>query len=106
MEADRVHRQKQMVWGLVARTRTYCDSDSELEQFPSYAYCFDGIECGSPVAVGMIGCKHNKRTFLNGYDAMLEKIQPEMVICFGTPFDEMRGPIVPVDYMASRKGVR
>ena len=58
------------------------------------------------LAVFKIFCKRAKRTFLNGYDAMLEKIQPEMVICFGTPFDEMRGPIVPVDYMASRKGVR
>lgn len=71
---------------------------------PSYAYCFDGIEEGSTVAVGMIGCKHNKRAFLHGYDAMLEQIQPEMVICFGSPFDEMRGPIVPVDYITSRKG--
>ena len=74
--------------------------------FSSYTYCFDCIECGSTVAVGMIGCKHSKRAFLNGYDAMLEKIQPELVICFGRPFVEMRGPVVPIDYMASRKGVR
>ena len=73
---------------------------------PSYAYCFDGIEVGSTVAVGMIGCKHSKRAFLHGYDAMLEQLKPEMVICFGIPFNEMRGNVIPVDYMASRKGVR
>lgn len=73
---------------------------------PSYAYCFDGIEVSSPVAVGMIGCKHSKRAFLHGYDAMLERLKPEMVICFGSPFNEMRGNIIPIDYMASRKGVR
>lgn len=72
----------------------------------SYTYCFEGIEPGTTVAVGMIGCKHSKRAFLHGYDAMLAKINPERIICFGSPFPEMRGDIIPVDYMNSRKGVR
>ena len=72
----------------------------------SYTYCFDGIERGSVVAVGMIGCKRNKRAFLHGYDAMLEQIQPEMIMCFGKPFDEMRGHVISIDYRTSRKGVR
>lgn len=72
----------------------------------SYAYCFDGIEYGSTIAVGTIGCKHSKKAFLKGYDAMLEHIQPEHIICFGSPFNEMRGNLIPIDYMTSRKGLR
>lgn len=72
----------------------------------SYGFCFDGIEKGATVAVGMIGCKSNKRGFMQGYNTMLEKIQPEAIICFGKPFAEMKGNIFTVDYRASRKVVR
>lgn len=72
----------------------------------SFDFCFDGIEKGSVVAVGMIGCKHNKLGFLRGYNAMLEKIEPFAVICFGKSFDEMQGNLIVVDYLASRKVVR
>ena len=74
--------------------------------YPSYQFCFDGIEAGSCVAVGMIGCKSNRSGFMRGYDAMLEHIKPEAIICFGSPFKEMRGNVVSIDYLASRKGVR
>lgn len=74
--------------------------------YPSYAFCFDGIPENSCVAVGMIGCRGNRSSFMHGYDAMLEHIRPEAVICFGKPFNEMRGNIIPIDYLASRKGVR
>lgn len=72
----------------------------------SYDFCFEGVERGSVVAVGMIGCKHARKAFLNGYDYMLEKINPEAVLCFGNPFKEMRGNIIPVDYMQSRRKKR
>ena len=74
--------------------------------YPSYDFCFDGIAENSCVAVGMIGCKGNRSSFMHGYDAMLEHIRPESIICFGKPFQEMRGNIIPVDYLASRKGIR
>ena len=48
----------------------------------------------------------SKQEFLRGYDYMLSKIEPESIICFGTPFDEMRGNIIPVDYRSSMKMVR
>ena len=55
----------------------------------------------------MIGCKkNNKIHFMRGYNAMLEKIRPSKIICFGTPFNEMRGNIIEIDYMKSRKVVR
>lgn len=72
----------------------------------SFSFCFDGVEEGSIVAVGMIGCKRNRLNFMRGYQAMLERIRPEAVICFGEPFPEMRGNVVTVDYRASRRAVR
>ncbi len=72
----------------------------------SYEYCFDGIEKGSTVAVGMIGCKSDKRAFMHGYNEMLERIEPEHIIVFGAPFPEMHGSLIPIDYLTSRKVVR
>ena len=72
----------------------------------SYSFCFDGVEQNAVVAVGMIGCKGNKLAFMRGYNVMLEKLSPTKIICFGTPFDEMDGNIVAVDYLSSRKVVR
>lgn len=64
----------------------------------SFEFCFDGVETGSIVAVGMIGCKNNRLGFMRGYNAMLEKIKPSAVICLGKPFPEMKGNIIAVDY--------
>jgi hypothetical protein len=72
----------------------------------SYEYCFDAIEKHCIVAIGMIGCKRNKRDFLRGYNYMLERIEPDAIICLGDPFDEMDGNLVVVDYQKSRKVVR
>ncbi len=72
----------------------------------SYEFCFDGVERNGIIAVGMIGCKQSKIQFMRGYNAMLDRIQPSAIICFGTPFDEMQGNIIKVDYMESRKVVR
>lgn len=72
----------------------------------SFEFCFDGIQKNSIVAIGMIGCKSNKKDFLKGYYQMLLKIEPEAVICLGTPFDEMDSNVISVDYLGSRKVVR
>lgn len=72
----------------------------------SFEFCFDGIEQDSTVAVGMIGCKRSRLGFMRGYNTMLERLQPEKIIVFGTPFPEMQGNIIAIDYMASRKVVR
>lgn len=74
--------------------------------YQSYEFCFDGVEKSSVIAVGMIGCKQSKIQFMRGYNAMLDRIQPSTIICFGTPFEEMQGNIIAVDYMESRKVVR
>lgn len=72
----------------------------------SYEFCFKGIEKGSIVAVGMIGCKKSKKEFLRGYNEMLRQIEPSAIICFGSPFPEMGDNLVVVDYLKSRKVVR
>lgn len=72
----------------------------------SFDFCFDGVEQCSTVAVGMIGCKQSHIGFMRGYNEMLERLQPEKIIVFGTPFPEMKGNIVPVDYRSSKKVVR
>ncbi len=41
----------------------------------SFEFCFDGIEKGSVVAVGTLGCKKNKRNFMRGYNEMLERME-------------------------------
>ncbi len=69
----------------------------------TFDFCFDGIEEGSIVAVGMIGCKRNKTAFMRGYNEMLKRIKPSSIICFGTPFPEMKGNIIHVDYLSSRR---
>ena len=83
----------------VVPTMTWSDSRS-------YSFCNDGVEKGGIVAVGMIGCKHTKIGFLRGYNAMVERIEPSAIICFGEPFAEMQGNIITVDYLDSRKVVR
>lgn len=72
----------------------------------SFEFCFNGVEQGGIVAVGMIGCKHSRTAFMRGYNEMLERLKPKMIIVFGIPFPEMKGNIVSVDYQSSRKVVR
>lgn len=71
-----------------------------------FEFCFDGVEKDSVVAVGMVGCKRSRTGFMRGYNEMLVHLQPEKIIVFGTPFPEMEGNIISVDYRSSRKVVR
>ena len=64
----------------------------------SFNFCFDGIEKGSIVAVSTIGIKKEKSHFMLGYNEMLSRIKPSEIICYGKPFNEMKGDIVEVDY--------
>lgn len=64
------------------------------DKFHGYEFYFDGIEQGCIVAVATYACRQSRAGFLRGYDAMLERIQPEAVICYGEPFSRMRGEIL------------
>jgi hypothetical protein len=43
---------------------------------------------------------------MRGYEAMLNRLSPEAVICFGSPFSEMEGNVISVSYQESRRVVR
>ena len=67
----------------------------------TFWFCFDGIEKGSVVAVSTVGLRKEKELFLPGYQEMLRRINPSAIICYGKPFDEMKGHIITVDYNAT-----
>lgn len=70
----------------------------------TFDFCFNGIEKGSIVAVStyMVSEHGNhmdqKEFFMKGYNEMLKRLEPELIICYNTPFPEMRGNILFVDY--------
>lgn len=64
---------------------------------PCMEFCFDGVEKGAIVAVSTYTREGNKNGFMLGYNKMLEIIEPSTVICYGTPFPEMKGKIVSID---------
>lgn len=63
----------------------------------SYDFCFDGIEEGSIVAISTYRREKYKKEILKSYNKMLEVIKPSAVICYGTPFSEMKGKIKVID---------
>ena len=73
----------------------------------TFDFCFRGVEKGSAVAVSTyMASEHNnhsdqKEWFMAGYNEMLRRIEPEKIICYNTPFPEMEGDIVFVDYELS-----
>lgn len=64
----------------------------------SFNFCFDGVEKGSIVAVSTVGVRNEKSHFMLGYNEMLNRIKPSEIICYGKPFEEMKGNIIEVDY--------
>ncbi len=73
----------------------------------TFDFCFAGIPKGSAVAVSTyMVSEHGNRAdqkefFLKGYNEMLKRIEPEYIICYNTPFPEMQGNIIFVDYELS-----
>ena len=73
----------------------------------TFEFCFLGIPKGSTVAVSTyMVSEHDNRCdqkdfFMKGYREMLRRIEPERIICYNTPFPEMDGHIVFVDYELS-----
>ncbi len=73
----------------------------------TFDFCFEGIRKGSVVAVSTyMASEHGNRCdqkewFMAGYNEMLRRIEPAKIICYNTPFPEMQGDIVYVDYERS-----
>ena len=70
----------------------------------TFDFCFEGIENGSTVAVStyMVSAHNNhseqKEFFMAGYNELLSRVDPKNIICYNTPFPEMEGNIIFVDY--------
>lgn len=60
--------------------------------------CFSGIERGGIVAISTMGCHHNVNAFLAGYNEMLKRLAPQLVIVFGNVIGGMAGRIVNYKY--------
>lgn len=70
----------------------------------TFDFYFDGIEKGSTVAVSTYPalehgcCQGQKEWFMSGYNEMLQRIEPEKIICYNKPLSEMQGNLIYVDY--------
>ena len=60
----------------------------------SFEFCFDGIEEGSVVAVSTYYRENCEADFMLGYNEMLKRIKPSIVICYDEPFKAMTGNVV------------
>ncbi len=66
-------------------------------KYHTFEFCFDGIEYGSIVAIATYACRMERAGFLRGYDTLLERINPSVIICYGKPFPQMRGNIKAIE---------
>lgn len=58
--------------------------------------CFEGIEEGCVVAISTYRRYIEPQRYLIGYNAMLEKIKPEAVICYGEKVEGMGGNVIEI----------
>jgi hypothetical protein len=60
----------------------------------SYDFAFDGIEKGGTIAIGTVGTMRNmlnRAIFANGLPVMVERLQPEIIICVGSAPESIFG---------------
>ena len=59
----------------------------------SFDFCFDGIEENSIVAVSTYYRENCEEEFMLGYNEMMKRIKPSMVLCYDEPFKTMTGSV-------------
>lgn len=60
----------------------------------SYDYCFDGIPENEIVAVSTVGCIKrtiDRQRFKEGFDVMLQRLHPQVVMIYGSAPDDIFG---------------
>ena len=65
----------------------------------SFEWCFDGEPVGGVVAVSSVGVmnsKERKLLFMNGYNEMVKKLQPETILFYGQIPEECTGNIIKI----------
>ena len=66
----------------------------------TFDWCFDGEPHNAPVSVSSVGTQRKadtKSAFMRGYDSMLERLNPSLILFFGHVPAEARGNILHVD---------
>lgn len=75
----------------------------------SYDFCFAGLPERSLLAVSTVGTHKqmsDRQRFLHGFEALLERLAPTRVLCYGQPHPEMSETVDLRCYPARWQGVR
>lgn len=67
----------------------------------TYDFCFDGEPINSIVAVSNIGCNQEtdmKKMWRDGYEEMLERLQPKEILVYTNSFDYLPGNVHYIKY--------
>lgn len=79
---------------------TICWNDED-----SFEWCFDGEPVGSCVTVSSVGSQmteSQRKGFMLGYDAMLERLNPSEILFYGSVPKGCRGNVIPIEAYQSR----
>lgn len=63
----------------------------------SFEWCFDGEPTNGAVAISSVGTQKSRKAkelFLDGYNEMVKRLEPETIIFYGSIPDECKGNIV------------
>lgn len=64
----------------------------------TYDICFDSVPKHSVVVLSTIGVHKNPSVFMAGYDEMMKRVQPELIIVYGDMIDGMWGRFINFSY--------
>lgn len=82
---------------------TICWSDKE-----SFNWCFDGEPKHSVIAVSNVGCvknKENHKSFLRGYEEMLNRLEPSLVLCYSSKIMDYPGNVRYIKFSAFKRRI-
>ena len=64
----------------------------------TYDICFNYIEKGSVVAISTVGITDNIESFLKGFNEMIKRIKPSLILVRGKPIEGMVGKFIFIDF--------
>ena len=64
----------------------------------TYDFAFSGIRRHAVVAVSTLGCMRNTAVFLDGYNEMMKRLEPRLVVVVGNMIDGIHGRILNKKY--------
>ena len=62
---------------------------------------FSGVERESVVVISTLGCKRNPEYFMRGYNEMIYRLAPSLIIVYGDMYSEMTGRFINFRYKDS-----